>query len=580
MELRNYQQEAIDSIRKYQAKGVNKQVIVLATGLGKTIIFNHLISQLIKETGKKALIIAHREELLEQALEKLEKIDSNLRADIEQAGRHASDKADVVIASVPTLGRKNSTRIQRFDPNDFCIAVTDEAHHSSASTYKEVFRSFGILKNESDWNKDLLLLGVTATPSRNDNQGIDQIYDKVSFEYGIIKGIEDGWLARIKAYRIDTGADLRGVRKTAGDFNLEELANRVNTVDRNGLVVSSYKKFIPDQKALVFAVDVPHTIALHDRFKEEGVPVAYVTGSMSKDERRGNLAKFSTGEIKVMVNCMVLTEGFDEPTIQAVLMARPTQSGILFQQMIGRGTRISPNKDHLTILDFHDNTYRQTLQTTASLLGVEGALDFKGQDILLAKEKIEKLMELDPYHDLDKLDIDQIDYEIEEVDILSGLQIPNEISPYTNYDWHKYTKDTYRINLGNHQWLEISHDIAGQFSVSEYQYLQETNKTNGRILGSRPTLKMAVEDSDLFIHKKYPNRLRLVSNTAGWRTDQPSDAQIELLGKLGIKDQVLHALDKGRASRLITKLLNKKSLNKNFRKMKNPYTGQWYSKKI
>src|SRR3990172_13356378 len=128
MQLRDYQEKAIASIRQHYEKGINKQVVVMATGLGKTIVFAYLISQLIKETGKKALIIAHREELLTQAKDKLYKVDPTLNADIEQATNHAHSNADVIIASVPTLGRANSTRIQKFDPNEFCIAVTDEAH--------------------------------------------------------------------------------------------------------------------------------------------------------------------------------------------------------------------------------------------------------------------------------------------------------------------------------------------------------------------------------------------------------------------------------------------------------------------
>ena len=582
MQLRDYQEKAIASIRQHYEKGINKQVVVMATGLGKTIVFAYLISQLIKETGKKALIIAHREELLTQAKDKLYKVDPTLNADIEQATNHAHSNADVIIASVPTLGRANSTRIQKFDPNEFCIAVTDEAHHSSAKTYKEVFRNFGVLKKEADWNKNLLLLGVTATPSRNDNEGIDQIYDKVTFNYGIIKAIEDGWLARIKAYRINTATDLTGVKTTAGDFNVGQLAERVNNEDRNGLVVATYKNLLEGKKALCFAVDVAHADALTKRFQEENIKAGIVTGATPTKERKDILSQYRRGDIKVMVNCMVLTEGFDEPSIEAVLMARPTQSGILFQQMIGRGTRLdeSIGKTELVVIDFNDNTYRHTLKTTASLLGIEQAIDFKGQDILLAKEKIDKLAELSPYYDFEGLDIDKIDYAIEEVDLLSGLQVPSEISVYTSYDWHKYLKDTYRLNFGNNQWLEINFDIAGEYAVAEHRFDKDTHRTLSKIIGNTNSLREAIERSDKFISNNYQERVKLVSTRAGWRKTEPSDAQLTLLKKFKVTDAVLKTLDKGQASRLITKMINKEKQDKRYQRKYNPYTGGWYTKKL
>ena len=582
LKLRNYQEEAIENIYKYYKEGVHRQVVVMATGLGKTVVFAHLISQLKKETGKKALVIAHREELLTQAQDKFYKVDPSLHTEIEQATNHADPNADVIIASVPTIGRTNSTRIQKFNPTDFSIIVVDETHHASAKTYKEVFRNFGILKNEADWNKDLLLLGVTATPSRNDNQGIDQIYDKVTYNYGIIKAIEDGWLARIKAYRINTATDLTGVRTTAGDFAVGELAERVNNDDRNGLVVATYKNLLENKKALCFAVDVKHAQSLTQLFQSEGISTGIVTGTTPKTERAKLLQRYKKGDIKVMVNCMVLTEGFDEPSIEAILMARPTQSGILFNQMIGRGTRLdeSIGKNELTVVDFNDNTYRHTLKTIASLLGIEKAIDFKGQDILLNKEKIDRLAELAPDYDFEDLDIDKIDYAIEEVDLLSGLQIPSEVSTYTNYEWHRYLKDTYRINLGNNQWLEIGYDIAGEYSVSEHKFDKDTHKTTSKILGNKPTLQDAIESSDKYIRRSYEDRLKLISTNAGWRKTNPSDAQLDLLKKFGVTEAVLKTIDRGSASRLITKLINKNQQNKKFQRRYNPYSRTWYTRKI
>lgn len=561
LNLRPYQEEAIKSVKDNFKKGIDKQVIVMATGLGKTIVFSKLISDLIAETGKKALVIAHREELLEQAKDKLFRTDGGLKIEIEKAEQHAGTNANVIVASVPTLGRSNSNRILKFDPKDFCTIIVDEAHHASADTYRNVFEKFGVLKDKEDanWNKELLLLGVTATPSRTDNKGIDKIFDKVTYEYGIIKAIEDGWLVRIKAFRVDTSTDLRNVHRTAGDFNVGELAEAVNTEDRNGTVVSAYKRMVPDKKALCFAVDVQHTIDLCARFNEEGVPAGYIIGSTPKEERHATLKKFTSGEIKVLVNCAVLTEGFDEPSIDVILMARPTQSGILFQQMIGRGTRLFEGKEYLTIIDFHDNTYRQKLQTTASLLGVQGAVDFKGQDILEVGQKINNLLELAPNADLEKLDIEKIDYAIEEVDLLSGLQVPTEIDNFTKYDWHRYDENSYHIGLGNDITLSIKKTLTGQFEISKLTYDRTTKRVSEYRFpsGTRNTLEDAVRVSDAYIDKSFPDSIGLVATTARWRNLPPSDAQLDLLRKMRVNDSVINELDKGKASRLITKLINR-----------------------
>lgn len=560
MNLRKYQRETIEAVKRSRKSGINHQIAVLATGTGKTVIFSHLISDLIKETGKKALIIAHREELLDQAKNKLLKIDPTLKVDVEQANKYASNDSDVIVASVPTLGRTNSDRIKRFNPRDFCIVVIDEAHHAAADTYKNVLRYFGILKSEpaSDWNKNLLLLGVTATPSRADNQGLDVVFDTVTYEYGIITGIQEGFLSRIRAFRVNTDTDLTSIHKVGGDFNQGELAEAVNNDDRNGLIIKAYKAIVPNKQALCFAVDVEHTKELCNSFNRAGIPCGFVTGAISKEERHETLRKFSTGELKVVVNCMVLTEGFDEPSIEAILMARPTQSGILFQQMVGRGTRICEGKENLTVIDFVDNTYRQNLQTTSSILGIPGQLDFKGKDILIVKEEVDKLLELAPNADLNKLDIDKIKIAIEEVDLLSGLKIPDEIFAFTKNDWHRYGEDAYRIGLGNDHCILIRKSITGQYVMTDQLYNREEKSTSELNVGQWTALDVAIKSADYYINQKFPESLILIKTDARWRKEVPTPKQIELLTKLRVNPIVLTQMDKGSASMLITKLLNQK----------------------
>lgn len=582
MELRPYQKRALKAIKKAYLAGDSKQVIVLATGLGKTIIFAHLINDITKYFKKKALILVHREELLTQARDKLLAVNPDLDIGLEMADLSVASKNDhqVIIASVATIGRANTDRIKKFNPDDFIIIVTDEAHHASASTYKNVYRHFGTLKLRkeeedtpenypdgkplwrspteipSDWNKKLLMLGVTATPSRNDNEGIDKIFDKVTFEYNIIRGIEYGYLSRIKAFRVNTATDLSGIKKVAGDFNQGELADAVNNPERNKLVVKTYLERVPGQQALVFAVDVQHTIDLTQEFKKAGIAAEFITGETPKEKRRQILKDFSTRKVRVLINCAVLTEGFDEPNIQAVMMARPTQSGILFQQMIGRGTRLASGKSCLTIIDFVDNTYRQNLQTTASLLGIPGKLDFQGEDVLEVKEKIDQLLELSPSANLDTLDIQKIDYAIEEVDILSGLRVPEELKEDTQLTWYKLSEGQYLLSMPDRHWTFIRQQITGEYAISDEWYDNVEKMKKVQEIGSYATLQEALHAADQHVLTTYPEYTVVVSSTARWRKLPPKDTQVAQLQRMGVSWSVMEQLNRGTASQLLTKLFN------------------------
>ena len=185
--LRPYQKAAIEAF--YLSKQ-NKQILALPTGTGKTVIFTHLIAQHVKQGGK-ALVIAHREELITQAVKKMVDVGGNLRISVEKAESHGDRNSDVVFASVQTLGATNSKRLQRYKPDDFSIIVIDEAHHSTAKTYKNILNYFGVLKGFNDNNTTCNLLGFTATPFRADNEDLSEVFDVVTYSYGLIDSIKN-----------------------------------------------------------------------------------------------------------------------------------------------------------------------------------------------------------------------------------------------------------------------------------------------------------------------------------------------------------------------------------------------------
>lgn len=559
MQLRNYQQSALEAINKAYQKGITRQVAVLATGLGKTIIFSQLIADRVASTHKKALILAHREELLFQAKEKLERVNPDLKIGIEQAEKTADHtRDDVVIASVASIGRENSPRLQQFRPQEYGTIIIDEAHHASANSYKTILRHFGVLKAEQPANKEILLLGVTATPNRNDNQGIDQVFDEVIFDYSISEGIRNGWLSRIKAFKINTAVTIEQVKTTAGDFAIGELEKAINTEERNNLIVQMYKDLAAGRQVLLFAADVAHTKDVFDAFTRSHISAGFITGETPKEQRKELLAAFATRKIHVMVNTMVLTEGYDNAGIEYIFMARPTQSGLLYQQMIGRGTRIHQDKNHLTIVDFVDNTTTHPLKTAASLLGLDGAIDFQGSDIMDMKNNIDELLEKRPYINLNQLKVQNIDYLIKEIDILQEKELAKKEEHYT---WHKFG-DGMRMHNGTTRYFFVEQSLTGQYVL--YEFLRVIHKK--KIIAEFDSQSQAMRYADGQIVQSFgqgssgtfgKTSIPMTSGIYG-SNDMPSEAQMSLLRELGVDEQTILFLNKREASLLISERKRRK----------------------
>lgn len=371
IKLRDYQEQALEAIEKALARGVKKQVLNLATGLGKTIVF----AELLRRRGKTALVLAHRDELIQQAEDKIRFVYPEAEIGVVKAERNEKD-ADIVVASIQSLHEK---RLKQWEPDRFHTVVIDEAHHAIAPSYKRVIDHF---------NPELLL-GVTATPFRGDRVTLAKVFDEVVYSYGILEGIRNQYLVDIEAYRVQTNVDLDSVKTNAGDFNLGELSERVNVADRNEAIVQAYVRYAGGKKAIVFAVDIEHAMSLTETFRRAGINAAFVHGGTPKEERRSVLEGLKTGEIPVVVNVSVLTEGFDEPSVEAVILARPTKSLALFTQMVGRGTRLHPGKERLILLDIADNTKRHRVVSVKEMVGLKNPVK-QGQRLTVAVLEEEK----------------------------------------------------------------------------------------------------------------------------------------------------------------------------------------------
>jgi superfamily II DNA or RNA helicase len=354
---RQYQIEAVESVTSKWREGITRQLLSLPTGGGKTIIF----ALLIKEMQIPTLVLAHREELLTQAYEKIKSVMPEADVGIFQGqNRHGLD-CQICVASVQTAIRHTRSLRNR----GYKLLICDEAHHARARSYEKVFRETGFLGNAPD----KLLLGVTATPYRMDGRALGGVFQDIVFERSLVTMIREGYLSDIRCVAIGTHVSLDNVGIRNGDFANNELEMAIDTPSRNQTVVEAYEAHCAGKKAVAFGVSVEHAKNIAQCFEESGIPCGVMWGDMGSEDRKKELARFASGEVKVLSNCMLLTEGFDAPDIDAILMSRPTKSKGLYTQCIGRGLRPFPGKKECLLLDFVDVSRKHDLCSLGTLLG-------------------------------------------------------------------------------------------------------------------------------------------------------------------------------------------------------------------
>jgi ATP-dependent helicase IRC3 len=352
-DLRPYQAEALAAVRLNHAAGVTRQLVALPTGAGKTVVF----SSLAHARGPNALIIAHRSELITQAAAKLELFYPG-QVGILQADRREID-APVLVASIQSAKNHIAALAARGDRT----LIIDEAHHAAAVSYRALAQALGFLAGD----RDRLLLGVTATPRRGDGITLSCMFQKITYKLSILELMSQGYLADLRGIHVKTKTDLNKVGITAGDFTASELAQAINTPTRNLIIARALQRWgqVP---AVAFCADVQHSLDLAAVLTAEGFKAAAVSGMTPAPERDRILTQLAAGDLDVVTNCNVLTEGFDCPALRCLLMARPTKSSALYTQMLGRGTRLHPGKTECIILEFSDN--RPEICTLATLAGM------------------------------------------------------------------------------------------------------------------------------------------------------------------------------------------------------------------
>ena len=563
--LRDYQQAAVQKIKSgwlsEAGKLYRKQLLVLATGLGKTICFAHLIEWVLSTEGR-ALVLAHREELLDQAEDKIRKVIGEcISIGREQGPNYASLSDQVVIASVPTLGRGalDSSRLARFPKDHFNLVIFDEAHHCTATTYQTIIDYF------CDEDSKTFMLGVTATPKRSDRESLYKIFDRVAFKMDIIEGIKSGNLSPVASHRISSQTDLSSVRVTvAGDYDINELAKTVNNKERNSLIVRSYLELFGNREekfqAIVFATNVEHAEDLAREFLLSGVSCDVISGETPKEIRRSAIEGFKKGEITILTNYGVLTEGFDHENLKVIISARPTKSELLLTQIIGRGTRLSQGKKRCEVIEIVD-LHSDDTATCSKIFGFRRTFNAEGHDFLECINEAEQMAEeknwFDPYSAFSWTDMfERFERSLEKPATTSGVS--KFISRYRYYPFGDGISRNQVTIDGQKYLLRISENALGGFDSELYLRKVESWEV---LFGDQVhdwITAAAVLETHIQYH--YPSIDKLLNLNAPWRkrvfSEPATDRQWELIQKLRLTTLPRVSVSKGEAMEILNHFFN------------------------
>lgn len=605
--LRPYQTATLDAVADAVAFGHRRLLVKKPTGTGKTVTFAAMptfdrIAAFLGQPrhGARMLVIAHREELLDQAAEKIQAQHPDWMVEVEQADRVASSFADVIVASIQTLAARKFARLERLlRHHDFRLVIIDEAHHAAAPTYRTALVHLGFLPAAEgtdvegieaiefddtavmeealrEWDKTTpqsrLLVGVTATPNRTDAIGLGCVFQTLAYNYDLKQAIEDQYLVPIEPYAIESDTSLDTVRTVAGEFNQRDLAQAVNHAERNALAVAAWQELAKNRPTLGFTVDVAHAHSLAEAFQQAGYRWKALSGDTPKDQRRKILADFRSGAIVGIANCMVLTEGTDLPMASCILHAKPTKSATLYEQMTGRGLRTHPGKDRCIVIDIVDIARRHSLQTAPVLYGLPpGLKPEEGQDLAEMEAQLKALQEQYPQMNVEallaagRLTLAQLQARAQKFDVWTVTPLSAEAQASTRLEWLRLAnlyRMSYPWQAGDGQegteTLEVAQNLLGQWEIAltwrqkrnpdgpKDQHLDVRQRTLGTGYATDPSALVAAE---LFISRERRNVQRLVARDAGWKERPASQKQLDYLKKLRVPFRL--PLTMGEAGNLI-----------------------------
>ncbi|RYG36577.1 DEAD/DEAH box helicase [bacterium] len=564
-DVRSYQTQAIQAVLAAMDRGVRRGLIVMPTGCGKTKTFAELIRQLSDRPEFEALVIAHRFELLEQGRRAIGEVNPHLIVSTEAGDDRATEGADVVMAGVQSIGRTTS-RLSWLKPT---LIVTDEAHHAAAPSYGTVYERYGVYDDAAT----VFHLGVTATPHRLDNKrlsGNGGIFEEVLFTYTLREAIAAKFLTDIKGYRIQGGADLTGVKTTAGDYNLKQLEAAVNTPKEIELAYKAWQEHAEGRKTIVFCTGVDHAKDVAAVFEEHGVSARAVYGDMDRDARAATLRMFTSGQVQVLTSMDVLTEGFDEPSASCVLLIRPTQSWALFTQMVGRGLRLFAGKSDCVVIDVVGVTQQHALgkapppgKERPSLSGLVDLPDIDLQGHTLSEA-------LDLFEGMDEGQQEGIRRRpttfrglvanTEAVDMLGELSTPIEAGGATELAWFKVGEARYVVACGSSAGEDNREGHLAMDTLGRWWIRLRSSKREEKFIVrvESDDLPLVFVQADLILSDYWPGIKAIASTKAPWRKLDPSTKQIAILKRFKLSDETIAMMNRG----MVDQFLRRKSVQR------------------
>jgi ATP-dependent helicase IRC3 len=562
MELRPRQIECLDAIRNEYIAGTYQQLIVAATGFGKAVVIANIRGKMADLLQGRILVFAHREELVDQLVDTMREWNPGAKVGKEMANDYADIDSDIVVSCVASIGRNGSTRLARF--GEFSIVVCDEAHHSIAATYLNVFESTGVLKAVST----KLLVGFTATPKRKnlsrkekkqtllDDEDIIQlksVYKKIAFNYPIRKAIKEGWLVPLRGYRVKTTVDLSNVKTTAGDYQQDQLSETVNIPQRNAAIVDAWLQNCIGRQTVVFCVDIQHAQDLAAAFRAKGQRFEAIWGA--DPDRSAKLARHKSKETTGLCNAQLLTEGYDDWRVSCIVDAAPTKSPSKYTQCIGRGTRLQGGSGNLLealsqgfclekkdciVLDVVDNNRRCSLVTLPTMVGLNPDMDLNGASATEVADKIEEMQDKYPSVDLSQLtDITKLSTYIESLDLFAE-PYTQEVKELSKLTWMTASDGSYVLHIPEKEELKRDKQYArflheklhiAQNELDEW-VLSITSVSTNKLLATYDTLKEAFESADEVVVRCRPDRMKLLRREAEWHNYPATDPAKKLLRSL------------------------------------------------
>ena len=557
--LRPYQQEALLALDKSHKQDKTRLLISLPTGAGKTIIFANLIANRSLNNNSRSLVIAHRDELIEQAVDKIQLVIDGADIGIVKANNNQINSR-VVVASIQTLARES--RLAQLEKN-FSTIIVDEAHHASANSYLRVLQSLGSFNQ----NNAPLTVGVTATPERGDKIGLDKVFQEIVYHRSLIEMINQQYLSDLTWQEISLDLDLDKVETRGGDFIESKLIEALAKTDAPRQVLTAFKQYASDRKSLIFVPGVTLARTIATLFQEHNIACESIDGTLPTDERKSILSRLKSGQTQVVVNCMVLTEGFDESSIDCIIFARPTKSKSFYLQMLGRGTRLHPGKKDCLVIDLVGLSYQHNLVSLPNLFGLSGD-KLKTKSLLVANQEAEDELKahqekqaLNLIAELEKAKANAQNKDVQDADneVIKPRISNQKLVDYVkedkkkpiNFNWLKLSNDCYALSISN----GIIFLIKSEGNLWSAIY-RETNK-NITLIGQNLPLEYAQGVAQDFIRNL--SSLPLVDLNASWRNQEASLSQVDLLYELGIVD-FDGPITKGQASDLIATHYAKQSL--------------------